>query len=226
MADAVRRFAGANVRDYGGIGGLKTVSVRSLGATHTAVSYDGVAVSNCQAGQIDIGRFSLDDIDMLSLSIGQDEDLLQSARLFASAGVLSIYGKNPLEDTDKPYTFKGQVKGGSFGFINPSVTWAQRIAPRTTYSVNGNYQRANGNYPFTLVNGKYITEEKRRNSDIQSWHAEGNLYHTMKDSSQLQVKAYYFDSERGLPGSIILYNNSSNERLWDCLLYTSPSPRD
>ena len=215
MADAVRRFAGANVRDYGGIGGLKTVSVRSLGATHTAVSYDGVAVSNCQAGQIDIGRFSLDDIDMLSLSIGQDEDLLQSARLFASAGVLSIYGKNPLEDTDKPYTFKGQVKGGSFGFINPSVTWAQRIAPRTTYSVNGNYQRADGNYPFTLVNGKYITEEKRRNSDIQSWHAEGNLYHTMKDSSQLQVKAYYFDSERGLPGSIILYNNSSNERLWD-----------
>ena len=69
IADAVRRFAGANVKDYGGIGGLKTVSVRSLGATHTAVAYDGVAVSNTQAGQIDIGRFALDDIDMLSLSV-------------------------------------------------------------------------------------------------------------------------------------------------------------
>lgn len=57
MADAVRRFAGANVKDYGGIGGLKTVSIRNMGAAHTAVSYDGVAVSNCQAGQIDIGRF-------------------------------------------------------------------------------------------------------------------------------------------------------------------------
>ena len=57
MADAVRRFAGANVKDYGGIGGLKTVSVRNMGAAHTAVSYDGVVVSNCQAGQIDIGRF-------------------------------------------------------------------------------------------------------------------------------------------------------------------------
>lgn len=102
IADAVRRFAGANVKDYGGIGGLKTVSVRSLGAAHTAVAYDGVAVSNCQAGQIDIGRFSLDDIDMLSLSIGQNENLMQPARLFASAGVLSIYGKNPLEGTDKP----------------------------------------------------------------------------------------------------------------------------
>ena len=51
MADAVRRFAGANVKDYGGIGGLKTVSIRNMGAAHTAVSYDGVAVSNCQAGR-------------------------------------------------------------------------------------------------------------------------------------------------------------------------------
>ena len=50
MADAVRRFAGTDVRDYGGTGGLKTVSVRNMGAAHTAISYDGVAVSNCQAG--------------------------------------------------------------------------------------------------------------------------------------------------------------------------------
>ena len=53
MADAVRRFAGTNVRDYGGIGGLKTVSVRNMGAEHTGVSYDGAPVSNCQGGQKD-----------------------------------------------------------------------------------------------------------------------------------------------------------------------------
>ena len=41
LSDVVKRFAGANVRDYGGIGGMKTVSVRNLGAHHTAVSYDG-----------------------------------------------------------------------------------------------------------------------------------------------------------------------------------------
>src|SRR6185437_14049362 len=31
VADAIRDFAGVNVKDYGGIGGLKTVSVRGLG---------------------------------------------------------------------------------------------------------------------------------------------------------------------------------------------------
>ena len=50
LADAVRLFSGTNVKDYGGVGGLKTVSVRGLGAAHTAVSYDGVVVSDCQAG--------------------------------------------------------------------------------------------------------------------------------------------------------------------------------
>lgn len=35
VSDAVKHFAGVTVKDYGGIGGLKTVSIRSLGAqTH------------------------------------------------------------------------------------------------------------------------------------------------------------------------------------------------
>ena len=106
MADAVRRFAGANVKDYGGIGGLKTVSIRNMGAAHTAVSYDGVAVSNCQAGQIDIGRFSLDNVSMLSLAIGQSEDLLQSARLYASAGVLGIETEKPHFDDGRNAAFQ------------------------------------------------------------------------------------------------------------------------
>ena len=70
VSDAVKHFAGVTVKDYGGIGGLKTVSIRSLGAQHTAVGYDGITVTDCQTGQIDIGRFSLDNVDQLSLSNG------------------------------------------------------------------------------------------------------------------------------------------------------------
>ena len=59
LSEAVKRFSGVTVQDYGGIGGLKTVSVRSLGAKHTAVCYDGVTVTDAQSGQVDISRFSL-----------------------------------------------------------------------------------------------------------------------------------------------------------------------
>lgn len=75
--------------------------------------------------------------------------------------------------------------------------------------------RADGNYPFTLVNGKYVTEEKRNNSDIYSWQGEATLYHTFKDGGEVDVKGYYFNSRRGLPGAVTLYNPISDETLWD-----------
>lgn len=215
MADAVRRFAGANVKDYGGIGGLKTVSIRNMGAAHTAVSYDGVVVSNCQAGQIDIGRFSLDNVSVLSLSIGQDENMLQSARLYASAGVLSIETEKPHFAEGRNAAFQTRISGGSFGYVTPSLRWWQKAGSRTCFAVNANYMRADGNYPFTLVNGKYVTEEKRNNSGIYSWQGEAALYHTFKDGGELDVKGYYFNSRRGLPGAVTLYNPISDETLWD-----------
>ncbi len=95
VSDAVKHFAGVTVKDYGGIGGLKTVSIRSLGAQHTAVGYDGIAITDCQTGQIDIGRFSLDNVDQLSLSNGQSDNIFQPARFFASAGILDIQTLTP-----------------------------------------------------------------------------------------------------------------------------------
>lgn len=220
VADAVKRFAGATVRDYGGIGGLKTVSVRNLGAAHTAVSYDGVTVSNAQAGQIDVGRFSLDNVEELSLAVGQGSDLLQSARAYASAGILSIRTQRPIFAEGKNDVWRARVSGGSFGYITPSLRYAHRFSSRTSVMVEGDYMRADGIYPFILDNGRTETTEHRRNSDIYSWHVEGNLYHTFKDESRLTGKGYFYKSERGLPGSVILYNPTARERLWDENFFT------
>ncbi|MDR0728806.1 MAG: Plug domain-containing protein, partial [Prevotellaceae bacterium] len=59
VADALRYFSGVQIKDYGGIGGLKTVNIRSLGTNHVGVFYDGIAIGNAQNGQVDMGRFSL-----------------------------------------------------------------------------------------------------------------------------------------------------------------------
>lgn len=214
LADAVKRFAGANVKDYGGIGGMKTVSVRSLGAHHTAVSYDGLTISNTQAGQIDIGRYQTDNIKELSLAMGEEADMMQSARHRASAGVLSITTERP-DFSEKTTRWRFAVRGGSFGQVSPSLRFGQKIGQRTALTLNGSMMRADGCYPFTLVNGTLRTNEKRYNSDITAWQGEANLYNTLPDNSQLDVKAYWYRSERGLPGAVILYNDKSDERLWD-----------
>lgn len=59
VADAIRYFSGVQIKDYGGIGGLKTVNIRSMGTNHVGVFYDGIELGNAQNGVIDLGRFSL-----------------------------------------------------------------------------------------------------------------------------------------------------------------------
>lgn len=215
LADAVRRFAGVTVKDYGGMGGLKTVSVRNMGAAHTGVSYDGIALSNCQAGQIDIGRFALEDIENVSLSVGLPTDLLQSARLSASGAVLSLQSLQPQFREGCNYALSLMCRAGSFGEVNPVLRYSQRLGRRTTASAYINYLRADGAYPFELRNVLTVTQEKRHNSDIGQLHGEINVNHLFADSSRLDVKAYGLRSERGLPGTVILYVREAHERLWD-----------
>ena len=42
VADALRFFSGMQVKDYGGVGGIKTVNIRSMGSQHLGIYYDGV----------------------------------------------------------------------------------------------------------------------------------------------------------------------------------------
>ena len=50
VADAIRYFSGVQIKDYGGIGGLKTINVRSMGTQHVGVFYDGIQLGNAQNG--------------------------------------------------------------------------------------------------------------------------------------------------------------------------------
>ncbi len=212
VSDAVKRFSGVTVKDYGGIGGLKTVSIRSLGAQHTAVSYDGVTISDTQSGQVDISRFSLDNVESVSLSIGQTDEIFQTARMVASAGALNIRTEAP-RFTDRPFHAQATLKAGSFGMFNPFVRYEQQMSETYSLSLCGDWMRADGQYPYTFTNGDIVTEEKRRNSDIQTFRTELNLFADWKRRGRLQLKGYWFDSDRGLPGSVILYNDYHKERL-------------
>lgn len=75
VADALRYFSGVQIKDYGGVGGLKTVDIRSLGAQHVGVFYDGIPIGNAQNGIVDLGKFSLDDLEEITLYNGQKSDI-------------------------------------------------------------------------------------------------------------------------------------------------------
>lgn len=215
VGDAANYFSGVLVKDYGGIGGLKTVSVRSLGAAHTGISYDGLAVSDVQAGQIDMSRFSSSFIQTLQLEIGLPQQLLQPARLQASASLLSMNTafNYPMASSKKQW--QAGLQAGSFGLWQPFAGIQLPVSKRTTVGINAEAFFSKGKYPYREVNGNFIENHKRVNSDIQSQQAELNLRTVFRDSASLQVKGWGYHSERGLPGAVIFFNNRSAQRLWN-----------
>lgn len=212
VSDAVKYFSGVTVKDYGGVGGLKTVSVRSLGAAHTAVSYDGIVLSDCQTGQVDIGRFSLDNVDMLSLYNGQSDNIFQPARSIASAALLNIRTLAPVFREHSSVNGKVSVKTGSFGLFNPVLLVRKKFTDVFSASVSGELLTAGGAYPYLMDYGSadgVTSEEKRVNSDVTNVRLEGAFYANFEDGSDGSLKAYYYDSERGLPGATIFYNENA-----------------
>lgn len=221
VSDAVKHFSGVNVKDYGGIGGLKTISVRSLGANHTAINYNGITVTDVQSGQIDIGRFSLDNVQTISLSSGQTDAIFQPARAFASASVLNIQTIAPSFKNNERVNGKASFKAGSFGLVNPSfytnIKWNNKLSS----SFSGEWMSAHGKYPYILEYGVAGVDsssvEKRENTDVKNLRLETALFANFTQNTNGNIRFYYYQSERGLPGATIFYNteNFSKQRLWD-----------
>jgi outer membrane cobalamin receptor len=214
LGDAVKQLAGVQVKDYGGIGGLKTVSVRSLGARHTAVTYDGVPLADEQSGQADIGRLSLVNVQELSLSSGQSSNIFMPARAFAAGATLAITTALPTLSDSAKRSIRAALRAGSFGLISPSVGYTQTLGKRFAVALNGEYLRAVGDYPFTLRNGELSEPHVRTNSDVNAVRGEVNAV-AQVGTQQLSAKVYAYGSERGLPGATILYNPYSAQRLSD-----------
>ncbi|MBO4774637.1 MAG: TonB-dependent receptor plug domain-containing protein, partial [Bacteroidales bacterium] len=212
IGDVVKHMAGANVRDYGGIGGIKTVSVRSLGAAHTSVYYDGLPVTDCNTGQTNIGRFSKEHMMYMQLYSGSPSDIFHPTRYWASASTLVIQTRTPRFWGDKKMNMDASLQCGSFHSIQPFLHIENRLGEHLSSSISGEYNYSKGDYPFTYRNHTLSVSDRRENSEVENCRLEGNLfYHTLQRDAQ--VKIFYYRSMQQLPGAIVYYNPVCHQQM-------------
>ena len=220
VADALRYFSGLQLKDYGGVGGIKTVNIGSLGTNHLGISYDGIELGNAQNGQIDLGQFSLDNVEEITLFNGQKSALLQPASDFGHAGSVYIRTRAPRFREGKNYNLQLKAKYGSSDLFRFSTLWEQRLSRRVSSSLSAEVLTSSGKYKFRYRRKKqdgtvaYDTTAIRQNGDIWSVRAEGNL-HGMVDEGFWKFKIYTYHSERGIPGAIVNNVWRRGERQWD-----------
>lgn len=221
VADAIRYFSGVQLKDYGGVGGLKTINIRSMGTNQVGVFYNGIQLGNAQNGQVDLGKFSLDNIEEISLYNGQRSKIFQSARDFGSASSIYIQPRKPHFASNKNTNIKANLKFGSFDLINPSLLMEYKINNNISLSFNGEWINASGKYKVhyrrVLPKSKivaYDTVAVRQNGDINAVRLEAALYGTLEKGTW-NVNFYNYSSDRGVPGAVINNKWKRGERMQD-----------
>ena len=208
VADALRYFSGVQLKDYGGVGGLKTVNVRSMGSHHVGVFYDGVEVGNAQNGVVDLGQFSLDNVEEVSLYNGQKSAIFQPATEFGNAGSVYIRTRRPKFSEGEHRHLRLQTRAASSDMLRLSSLWEERISASLCSSLNAEVLSSSGKYKFRYrrknADGSvaYDTTAVRQNGDIWAVRLEGNL-HGLFNGGGWALKGYTYHSQRGIPGAIV-----------------------
>ena len=224
LADAVRYFSGTQFKDFGNMGGITSLNVRSLGSDRMGVFYNGIEVGNTVNGQVDLSKFSLDNVGNLSIYSGQKGDIFQAARDFASSNSIYITTQRPLfQREESSMNFRSQLRLGSNWMVNPSISIENDLGHYVYSTLNVEVMAARNIYPFSYqrqdVSGNALEpyKGKRSNSQLNAVRVEAALHGTIAteavQSGTWNVFAYHYNDERGIPGQIINYKLYDGERL-------------
>ena len=175
----LHQVPGLQLGDYGGLAGLKTVSLRGMGSPHTAIYVDGVRVGNVQSGQGDLGMLDIDNFSSVVVDYAQNSISFNTIR--------------PTFE-DSPVAGNIRLSAGSFGTYLPSARLDFKLSESLALSAHAAGIISEGNFP--LSDGTI-----RQNNDIRQIRGGLNLFGTM-DEGDYHIKAFYNAAERGTPGSI------------------------
>ncbi len=220
VTDALRYFSGLQLKDYGGVGGIKTVNIRSMGSHHLGIYYDGIELGNAQNGQIDLGQFSLDNVEEVTLYNGQKSAIFQTASDFGNAGSVYIRTRRPHFNYGENHHLKISAKYGSSDMVRLSGLYEHRLTENLSTSVSAGFLNASGKYKFRYhrinIDGStaWDTTAVRQNGDIHAERIEANMLGNIQQG-YWYLKGYLYNSERGIPGAIVNNVWRRGERQWD-----------
>ena len=204
-------FTGVQTKSYGGLGGMKTVTFRSLGAGHISVVSDHFALSQTQSGQADLGQIPVDFINKLEL-VGYNPLSVNYPIHSKLAGQIIAMETRHVQKVDS-FSANIGTQFGSFGQMDGHAFVSKRLSKwQVAGSLKG--RRFDGNYPFSYLNGQTSTKTTRTNGDLVDAFGTASVSYFFTALQKLHASysgAYY---DKGLPGAVVFYNETANQRLF------------
>lgn len=208
VAEASDLLPGVYLQNYGGVGGLKTLSSRGMATGYTRVFIDGVEFKNAQTGQVDLGKIPISNVSKIIFVNGTSgEDLLPASSL-NSPQALYIETESVTKNSTG-----ASLSIGSFGLVNPAVFVKRKLGKRQTLSVGGEFIQANGKYDYVLRNGDSTEKRTRTNAGISRSVVNFKYSLAVSDSQSVTLGGYWNMTNQELPGAVILYQPQVGQNL-------------
>jgi|YNPMSStandDraft_2_1061718.scaffolds.fasta_scaffold01204_7 outer membrane cobalamin receptor len=192
--EALTYIPGVYIKDYGGVGGIKTISLRGFSGADAGILIDGVKINNQQNGLLDLTLIPLDFFDLIEVYRGGYSILAGSN---SASGVVSFSTKKI--DT-KRYEFKLGL--GSFNDFISTIQMPIFVFPNYSASIALNYFYSKGNYPIKINEFGVEKTYERQNSSIQLFSLfYNNKLHCSFLESNLKILLTF--ANRGVPGAVL-----------------------
>ncbi len=210
LNEALNSVPGIFIKDYGGLGGLKTISVRGTSSNQTAVMIDGIKLNSSQNGSVDLGILSTDIANQIEVIRGGASALYGGNAIGGAINVIT--DNNPQENISL------SASHGAFG------TWRYAGNYADTYkslfwNINSEYSKSEGDYPFTMQIFGHEKDFYRENGQSESY--TGNfVLGTSTESYTLSMRNIITYNDRGAPGAVFFNKLSTPALLNSKDIYT------
>lgn len=196
--EALRVVPGLYVRDYGGVGGVKSISLRGGSSAQSLVLLDGFHWNSAQNGQMDISAIPTSFLSGIEVSRGALSALYGANAL---TGAVNLSVALPSKNYGRVF-----AEGGSFGSWRLAANGATRIddvvlgAAIERYGSDGSYS-----YPISADGSEAFIN--RTNADVINTSAVVRAEIGVSSSIMILGRT----GERGVPGAVVT-NGPSSQR--------------
>lgn len=196
LAEVMQNVQGVNIKDYGGIGGIKSVSVRGSSSGQVLVMLDGQRLNDAASGQVDFSRISVEGVEKIEVVRGGGSALYGAD---AIGGVINIITRKEIARNRTSGSI--DLMTGSFTTTSAKAD-LRRSGEQYAASVTYKVLQTEGNFPYPDPNLDILV--KKRNNDFTANDLFTNFQCTLGDKPlehTIDVSYNHYTNDKGSPGS-------------------------
>lgn len=193
--ELLSKSPGIYIKNYGGAGGLKSLSIRGTNSSQNLIMIDGIALNSSQNAMYDISLLPTSFINSMEVVRGGASDTYGANAL---GGVVNFI----TEANPKSNQFSANFSTASYDEYKLSADYA--FKSNSFYSIiGGEYYNSKGNYEFEFnQNGETVTLN-RDNAAFENIALNLSIGSDVFDNWKLSFKSIMSKTNRGVPGAVV-----------------------